>query len=53
MQKRSEGLWEILGKKLILPPMDQKPSTEEILNALLPPREYIEGGNHYIEYVSN
>lgn len=33
--------------------MEAKPSTEDILNAILPPREYVENGKHYIEYVSH
>jgi dynein light intermediate chain len=32
------------GKKTQLPPMEGKPSTEDILNAILPPREWVEGG---------
>ena len=33
--------------------MEAKPSTEDILNAILPPREYVENGKHFIEYVSH
>jgi dynein light intermediate chain len=33
--------------------MESKPSTEDILNAILPPREWVEGGKHYIQYVSH
>ena len=33
--------------------MDSKPTTEEILNAILPPREFIDSGQHFIEFVSN
>ena len=40
-------------KKTQLPPMESKPSTEDILNAILPPREWVEGGKHYIQYVSH
>jgi dynein light intermediate chain len=35
-------------KKQQLPPMDTKPSSEDILNAILPPREWVESGKHYI-----
>ena len=40
-------------KKSQLPPMDTKPSSEDILNAILPPREWVETGKHYIQYVSH
>ena len=40
-------------KKQQLPPMDTKPSSEDILNAILPPREWVESGKHYIQYVSH
>lgn len=33
--------------------MESKPSTEDILNAILPPREWVEVGKHYIQYVSH
>ena len=44
--------------------MESKPSSEDILNAILPPREWVENGNtflrfnsypgkHYIQYVSH
>ena len=33
--------------------METKPSSEDILNAILPPREWVEGGKHYIQYVSH
>ena len=33
--------------------MESKPSTEDILNAILPPREWVETGQHYIQYVSH
>jgi dynein light intermediate chain len=33
--------------------MDTKPSSEDILNAILPPREWVETGKHYIQYVSH
>jgi hypothetical protein len=31
-------------KKTQLPPMETKPSSEDILNAILPPREWVENG---------
>ena len=46
--------FESLGaKKQQLPPLDTKPSSEDILNAILPPREWVENGKHYIQYVSH
>ena len=33
--------------------MDTKPSSEDILNAILPPREYVEAGKHMVQYVSH
>jgi hypothetical protein len=33
--------------------MDAKPSSEDILNAILPPREWVENGKHFIQYVSH
>ena len=40
-------------KKTHLPPIESKPSSEDILNAILPPREWVENGKHYIQYVSH
>lgn len=40
-------------KKGTLPPMENKPNQENILNAILPPREWVENGKHYIQYVSH
>jgi hypothetical protein len=37
-----------LKKKGTLPPMENKPNQENILNAILPPREWVENGKHYI-----
>jgi dynein light intermediate chain len=39
-------------KKTSLPPMESKPSTEDILNAILPPREWADGTKRFIQYVS-
>lgn len=36
-----------------MPPIEAKPSTEDILNAILPPREWVEAGKHFIQYVSH
>ena len=33
--------------------MENKPSSEDILNAILPPREWVENGKHLIQYVSH
>lgn len=40
-------------KKTQLPPLENKPSTDDILNAILPPREWEYEGKHYIQYVSH
>jgi len=31
-----------------MPPVENKPKQEDILNAILPPREWIESGKHWI-----
>ena len=50
----SSCVFETVGaKKSQLPPMDTKPSSEDILNAILPPREWVESGKHFIQYVSH
>jgi len=36
-----------------LPPMESKPKQEDILNAILPPRSWVENGKHFIQYVSH
>ena len=41
------------GKKSLLPPREGKPNQENILNAILPPREWTEQNKHYIQYVSH
>lgn len=33
--------------------METKPTAENILNSILPPREWVEDGRHYIQYVSH
>jgi hypothetical protein len=33
--------------------IDTEPHSEDILNANLPPREWVEAGKHYIQYVSH
>ena len=49
-------------KKTQLPPLESKPSNDDILNAILPPREWIENSTiiniffidtHYTQYVSH
>ena len=40
-------------KKTNLAPLDNKPSNENILNAILPPRELVENGKHHIQYASH
>jgi len=42
------------GKNQSLKPLTtQRPSTEDILNSILPPREWIEVGKKYTQYVSH
>jgi hypothetical protein len=33
--------------------MESKPKQEDILNAILPPREWLEEGKQYVQYVSH
>lgn len=43
-------------KKATLPPVEQKPGltqTEDILNSILPPREWTEDGQLWVQYVSS
>jgi len=41
-------------KKQFLPSLDSaKPTNEDILNAILPPREWKEGQKHMLQYVSH
>lgn len=45
-----------VGKKGSLPPVEQKPGltqTEDILNSILPPREWTEEGQLWVQYVSS
>lgn len=42
-----------LAKKAPLPPVEAKPSTEDVLHALLPPREWLEDNKHYAQHVSS
>jgi hypothetical protein len=37
MRVKTEALREMMGKKIAMPNLDSKPTTEEILNAILPP----------------
>ena len=37
----------------MLSPLDAKPSQDDILNAILPPREWNETSKSYIQYVSH
>jgi len=37
-----------------LPPMESRPiRPEEVLNMILPPREWVEQGMHFVQYVSH
>lgn len=40
-------------KRGTLPPLENKPKQEDILNAILPPKEWVEQGKHFIQYVSH
>jgi len=41
-------------KKAALPPMENRPiRAEDVLNSILPPREWVEQGKHFIQYVSH
>ena len=40
-----------MGKKVSLSAIDSPPPTDDILNAILPPREWVSEGEHYIQYV--
>ena len=35
-------------KKQLLAPLESKPASDDILNAILPPKEWIESGKHFI-----
>ena len=48
-----DGLDPKSGKRSQLPPLESRPSTEDLLNAILPPRQWVENGKHYIQYVSH
>lgn len=50
---KGNKLKQQLSKKTALPPVEFKPQLEDILHALLPPREWVETGKHYIQYVSS
>jgi hypothetical protein len=44
----------ILGsKKSNLAPIENKPGQDNILNAILAPREWAENGKHFVQYCSN
>ena len=49
-KKRTPGMSS--RRKGGLPPLDAKPSIEDILHAVLPPREWLETGRKYVQYVS-
>jgi len=50
---KGQTLKSQLSKRTQLPPVESKPNTDDILHAILPPREWIEDQKHYIQYVSN
>lgn len=49
---KKSRLKQQLSKKTTLPPVEFKPQLEDILHALLPPREWIENERKMIQYVS-
>mmetsp|Transcript_90661 Transcript_90661/g.194422 ORF Transcript_90661/g.194422 Transcript_90661/m.194422 type:complete len:251 (+) Transcript_90661:91-843(+) len=49
----NKSLKSQLGKKAQLPPVESKPNADDVLHALLPPREWIEDAKHFMQYVSN
>lgn len=51
--KSQPGTGGVRKKGTNLPPLETKPSTDDILNAILPPREWDQDGKHYIQYVSH
>lgn len=51
--KSGQGTDGFKKKAVNLPPLETKPSTDDILNANLPPREWDQEGKHYIQYVSH
>uniref|UniRef100_A0A7S0S3W4 Uncharacterized protein n=1 Tax=Chlamydomonas leiostraca TaxID=1034604 RepID=A0A7S0S3W4_9CHLO len=54
--KDKKGGKGTLTKKGALPPVEQKPGltqTEDILNSILPPREWTEDGQLWVQYVSS
>lgn len=50
---RPKSLKAQLSKRAPLPPVESKPNADDVLHALLPPKEWIEDGTHYSQYVSN
>jgi len=53
-QRQKVNLTGTAGKKKgQLQPLETKPTTDDILHAILPPREWLEENKHYIQYVSN
>ncbi|KAF4677168.1 hypothetical protein FOL47_003010 [Perkinsus chesapeaki] len=49
----AEAIAAQLTEKAELPPMDSKPTTEDVLHILLPPREWADRGRHIIQHVNN
>merc|ERR1712193_257886 len=52
-KSKPNSLKSQLNRKVQLPPVESKPNTDDVLHALLPPREWIEDAKHFIQYVSN
>lgn len=52
-QKLQQGAGAGGKRKVQIPSLDTKPSIQDILNAILPPREWDHEGKHYVQYVSH
>ena len=52
MQLKKKLLFPVGKKKGMLPPVEVKPTLDEYLNHILPPRQWSEAGKEFIEYAS-
>jgi len=50
--READELRQIMGAKVLLPNMKTKPSKNEILDAILPCREWVDEGRVYAQFVS-
>lgn len=53
VRARTENLRDLMGRKVSLTAIESPPATEDILNAILPPREWVNEGEHLVQYVSH